>query len=101
MLHRKRGEEGEGRVIMYMRKENLCRLNWERFYVKRGNIKGVKLRTFCAISTIDNRKYLPQLSAANCNIYKCICCMNASEKIRERERERETDRESDKSTEIK
>lgn len=54
----------------------------------RGNLKGVKLRTFCAISAINNRKYLPQLSAANCNIYKCICCMNASEKIRERERGR-------------
>lgn len=41
VVHRKRGggEEGEERVIMYMRKENLCRLNWERFYAKKGQFK--------------------------------------------------------------
>lgn len=38
-------------------------------YMQRGNFKGVKLRTFCAISEIDNHKYLPQLSAVNYNIY--------------------------------
>lgn len=37
--------------------------------MQRGNFKGVKLRTFCAISEIDNYKYLLQLSAVNYNIY--------------------------------